>query len=353
MNIKYLQELLSKIDEIKIIGKNAKLEGSIFNVAALVRDGLQLHLIILEHDEDFQEQWEQKEQAKEMEISEISEIPPVLETNRMLMKGSNRVNAFHPFMAVENVFVGNNEFEVSGAENRQLNMQDGESIIFLSELLRNGWNPEGVDYQNIDMLFLTNIELRGNYEKIPEFENKPSLHFTMGRDTTSCTVEKPVILTVNGKYSEKLWFNDKETGEEHWVRINRVYLSDVWADVEKIYSNPVILNQMTKEQISAAKKSFEEDFIKICPKGMCFPIVEYECDDDISLEFYTVKYLDAASVSTNGSIGFIVNPHDETGILGAKLKSAVIQEPMNQDKDIIEAELFMYHKTTVLDDIII
>lgn len=32
MNIKYLQKLLSRINEIKIIGKNAEIDGIVFNV---------------------------------------------------------------------------------------------------------------------------------------------------------------------------------------------------------------------------------------------------------------------------------------------------------------------------------
>ena len=345
MNIKYLQELLSRIDEIKIIGKNAEIEGVVCNVAALVRYGLQLRLIILEYDEHFQEQIE------ELEISELCEVPPAPETNRMMLK-RDRISAFQPFRAIKSISVGDSEFEVSGSESRRLNIQDGESILFLSELLRNGWNPEGIDYQNIGMIFLTSIELIGDFTGIPEFENNAKLHFTMRDDTASYLVEKPVILTVNGEYPEKLWFKNEEAGEEHWTQINRVYLLDMWADMEKTFSDPKILEQMTKEQISEAKKRFEEDFIKICPKGMYYPIVEYECEDCISLEFHNKKYLESKPVRTNGSIGFIMRPDKNTGILGMKLRAAVIQEPVDADTGIIEAELFKYHKTTVLDDII-
>ena len=346
MNIKYLKELLSRIDEIKIIGKNAEIGGVVCNVAAIVRYGLELRLIILEYDEHFQEQIE------EMEMSELCEVPPAPETNRMKLKGRDRISAFQPFRAIKSISVNDNEFEVSGSENRRLNIQDGESILFLSELLRKGWNPEGIDYQNIDMMFLTSIELIGDFTKIPEFENNPELHFAMRNDTVSYLIEKPVILAVNGEYPEKLRFKNEETGEEHWAQINRVYLLDMWADMEKTFSDPKILERMTKEQISEAKKRFEEDFIKICPGGMYYPIVEYECEDSISLEFHTKKYLESKPVRTNGSIGFIMRPDKKTGILGMKLRAAVIQEPMGADTDTIEAELFQYHKTTVPDDII-
>ncbi|MGB4439239.1 MAG: hypothetical protein WBJ13_08470 [Sedimentibacter sp.] len=52
------------------------------------------------------------------------------------------------------------------------------------------------------------------------------MHFVMGNDCVSYLVEKPVTLTVNGEYPEKIWFKNEETGEEHWVQINSVYLND-------------------------------------------------------------------------------------------------------------------------------
>lgn len=345
MNIRNLQKLLSRIDEIKIIGKAAEIDGVVCNVAGVVRYGQQLHLIILEYDEQF------RQQIEEMEISELCEISQVPETNRIMFK--RRKNTAQPFRLIKSVFIGDVEFEVSGSENRRLSVQDGESVLFLSELLRNGWIPEGVDYQNIDNLFLTSIEFVGEFAKIPDFENKPLLHFVMSNDSVSYLVEQPVTLIVKGEYPEKLWFKNKETGEEHWVQINRVYLNDMWDEMERIFSGPNLLKQITKEQIAKAKKDFEERLLEICPKGMCYPIVEYECEECISLQFHTKKFLDSMPDHKNGSVGFIVRADKSTGILGMKLKAGIIQEPVATNTVIIEAELFQYDKTTTPDDIIL
>lgn len=86
---------------------------------------------------------------------------------------------------------------------------------------------------------------------------------------------------------------------------------------------------------------------------MYYPIVEYECEDYISLEFHTKKHLESKPVHTNSSIGFRVGTDKPTGVLGMKLRAAIIQDPVAADMDIIEAELFKYHKTTIPDDIII
>ena len=64
MNIKYIQKLLSRIDEIKIIGKTAVIDGVVCNVAGIVRYGQKLCLIILEYDEVY------SQKVEEMELSE-------------------------------------------------------------------------------------------------------------------------------------------------------------------------------------------------------------------------------------------------------------------------------------------
>ncbi|MDD4677984.1 MAG: hypothetical protein PHN25_02140 [Tissierellia bacterium] len=347
MNIEYIQKLLSRINEIRIINKTIELDGVVCNIAGLVRYGQKLRLIILEYDEVY------SQKVEEMELSEPGEIRQQ-ETNRSMLRGRGRIEAAQPFRPIKSVFIDEMEFEINVTENRLLNFKDGESVLFLSELLRNGWNPEGVDYQSIDMLFFTSIEFAGDFDEIPEFDENVKLHFIMNKDSSSYLVEKPVTLTVNGEYPEKLWFKNKEDSQEHWVQINRVYLMDIWADMEKSFSNPKILDHMTKEEIEEAKRNIEKSFIDVCPKDMYYPVIEYESEQDISFEFHTKEFLDSKPVHHgNGSIGFIIRPDKPTGILGRKLKAAIIQEPVLGNTDIIEAELFQYYKTVTPKDIIL
>lgn len=344
MNIKYIQKLLFRVDEIKTISKTAEINGVVCNVAGLIRNGQQLRLVIVEYDEQYRDQIEERET---FEICEDRQAP---ETNRIMMKSREKVS--QPFSYVKSVIIGDTEYEVKGSEGRRLSIQDGESVLFLSELLRNRWNPEGVDNQHVDMLFVTTIDLAGDYDKIPELEAECSLRFVMGKNSVSYLVEQPVTLIIDGKYSDKLWFKNKD-GEVRWTQINRVYLSDMWVEMEKAFSHPKLLEQMTNEEIDERKKEFEENFSKICPKGMCFPIIEYECEDNISLEFYTKKFLESMPVQKNGGMGFIVGADKPTGVLGMKLKVAIIQEPVPMDTKSIKAEIFQYYKTITPKYIII
>ena len=301
MNIKYIQELLSRMDEIKIIGKTVEIDGVVCNIAGIVRYGQKLRLIILEYDEVY------RQKIEEMELSEPCEFRQK-EANRSILKGRGRIETSNPFRTIKSICIDEIEFEINVTESRFLNYKDGESVLFLSELLRNGWNPEGIDYQSIDMLFLTSIEFAGCFDEIPEFDENFKLHFTMNKDSSSYLIEQPVTLIVNGQYPDKLWFKNEEDSEEHWTQINKVYLMDMWGEMEKSFSNPKLLENMTMEQIDEAKRNIEKNITEVCLKGMYYPVIEYESEEDISLEFHTKKFLDSKPVHHgNGSIGFILD----------------------------------------------
>jgi hypothetical protein len=305
-----------------------------------------MRLLVLQYDKAFQQH------VEEAEAEDLCDNLDVPESKRMMLRGKRQIDAANPFRAVSKVFIGEREFQINSSEHRRLSTQDWKSIFILSEFLRHGWQPDGIDVQSIDMLFLTSLELDGDYTDIPAFGENPALRFTMRPDNVSYLVEQPITLTVGGDYHDKLWFRDSITGEEHWAQINRVYLSDMWADMAKTFANPKIQEQMTSEQIAQAKSHLEEKLIEICPKGMCFPIIEYECEEDILLRFYSKAYLDAMSIHRSSGIGFIVSSDQPTGILGVKLKADIIQEPVPANTVSIEAELFQYIHTATGGDIV-
>jgi hypothetical protein len=138
---------------------------------------------------------------------------------------------------------------------------------------------------------------------------------------------------------------------------------DMWVEMGKVFDNPKIKEQMTPEQLAQAKSNLDEQLLTICPRGMYFPVIEYECEEGISLSFYLKAYLDAipvkrssnssSNINSCSSIGFILKPDQETGSLGLKLKAAVIQQPVPGDTISIEAELFQYFHTTTGSDIVL
>lgn len=161
-------------------------------------------------------------------------------------------------------------------------------------------------------------------------------------------------LNVNksSEYPDKLYFRDKISGEQHWVRINRVTLCDMWAEMAKTFANPR-LKEQSSEEVDRSKGEFEELFSEMCPKGMCYPVIEYECEEDIFLQFYSKRWLDAEPIHKNSVLGFSLKTDEPIGKLGLKLKGDIIQEPMPANTVSIEAELFHYIQIGKEDDIVI
>lgn len=355
MNIKSLQQLLSRIDEITIIGKVAEVDGVLCHVMGVARYGMEMRLLVLQYDETYEQR------ARERDAQDLCDNMNMPQSNRILQSSRGKIDFHDPLRAVRKIFIGESEFEVHGSEHRKLGFQDCEAILILSEFLRHGWLPEGIDSQNIDMLYLSSLELHGDYSTIPAFGEKPKLHFTMGNDSVTYLVEQPITLTVGDEYPNKLRFQAGNSSEGHWAQINRVYLLDMWAEMGKVFDDPKINDQMTPEQLAQAKSKLDEQLLTICPRGMYLPVVEYECEEGISLSFYLKAYLDAIPVkrsnrSSNNScssIGFILKPDQQTGSLGLKLKAAVIQQPVPGDTVSIEAELFQYFHTTTGNDIVL
>lgn len=110
---------------------------------------------------------------------------------------------------------------------------------------------------------------------------------------------------------------------------------------------------MTAEEITRTRLDFEGKISRICPRGMYFPVVEYECEENISLQFFSKSYLDAKPSHSGVNMGFLVKPDQPAGILGLKLKAALIQEPVPPDTKTIEAELFQYIFTVTGKDVIL
>lgn len=349
MNIGYLSRILSHIEEVRVIGKSKMVDGVVCNVMGMVRDGTELRLLILLYDEEFQ----QKVEEREAELFDTPDVPDenVPETNRMILRSDRTIEPKNPFQSVLKVSIDGMEFFVHVSEHHRLNTQDWEHLLVITRFLNNGWRPDEIDH-DIDMLFLTVLKLEGAYNSIPDISNKPELHFVTGPGISAHQVEKPVTLVVGGKYPDKLKFRDKATGEEHWAQINRVYLLDVWKEMERIFTNPELKKHMTPEQINQTRLEQEKKLLEICPGGMCFPVVEYECEDDISLQFYSKSYLDGKPAPKNSKMSFIMKPDKSAGILGLKLKNAIIQEAVPADTEKVEAELFQYMRMTDGGDII-
>lgn len=85
------------------------------------------------------------------------------------------------------------------------------------------------------------------------------------------------------------------TGEaESSVYIHGIRFHDVWKEAETRFEDKRYLEHFSKEQIAQMKQEFMELLPQICPKGCVLPMIEYECDRDYQMQFYTTEYLKRA-----------------------------------------------------------
>lgn len=127
---------------------------------------------------------------------------------------------------------------------------------------------------------------------------------------------------------------------------------DIWEKQEKKFSDSAyrekMLQHVSEEELERMKQHFFEVLEEHCPKGKCYMTIEYECSEDVSLNFYDREYLDTLPKPNKGSASALlmsVKPEKETGEHGYKLRGGVIQKPLDRNVKKMDAELFSYVET--------
>jgi hypothetical protein len=347
MNLRGLQQQISQVKEIAIIGRNAEISGAVCHVMGLVlSDCNKLQMLVLQYDEAY------RSKLEESEIADLSISPVERLSNRMQLCRDRNPGPAAQLSSIEKVRIGGLELTSHESSSGMCRTDDWDKLVLFSHFLINGWNPGGIDTQELNALFFTALSFDGTYESIPAFDAEAQIHFNMRQNSGCHLVGLPVTLSVGSEYAEKLYFFDKVSGKQHWAQINKVTLCDIWAEVLKAFDNPQMTEHFSPEHLNRQKAEFEKHLAEICPKGMCYMMIEYECEEEVTLQFYSKRWLDAKTNCSSSLIGFIMKPDEPTGKLGMKLKSAVIQDPLTPDTTSIEAELFQYIQGFRPEDII-
>lgn len=349
MNLGALKEQLFSIGEIKPIGKTIVTEDGFFHVMGLVmEEDKSVRLYILEYSELLRDLREQAE------IEEITDAESFI-TNRIEQRQSHCFDDQNFFAShIEKITIGEQGFTSYQSSGMVCRLEDFRTMATFTRFMLAGWNTEAIEGRSFEGMHLTMLELDGEYESLSHMDVTQPIVLSMRAEHRRYLIEQPISLPIGDAYPEKYTWLDPETGESQWIQINRVYLCDMWAEMAKIYDNPKLKEAFTEKELQKQKKRFEKDMQGLCPRGSYFPVVEYECDEERSFEFYSKAWLDAEPYhSGNGSIGFILKSDQPTGKLGLKLKCALIQEPFSADTKEIAAELFSYYQPFQREDIIL
>lgn len=270
-------------------------------------------------------------------------------TNRDFMKRHSEVDSQNSLHHVRKVIIDDQAFEVSGHESQRITITDLENILELYEFMRSGWSGEAFKHDQMDGLFIHQMTLRVDSNKelktLKSMSGKPNLHIRFERHPYAIQYDEelPITLNIGSDYPERIWFENKKAHERQWAQIHRVYLMDVYETLEKNL-NDAKASMLTPQQKAQMKSETEKAFEKLCPRGMLLPVIEYECEEDISLQFYHVDYLEASPGSGGSAVGFIGRPDQETGNWGYRLKMCVVQHAVPADTEAIDVELFSFSR---------
>lgn len=332
MNFKHFNRLYKNAvyDEIKVIGKEIEKEGNVYHIAGMTLKNRKASVYILELS------------GEPLEVETYRERTP-----RESLKSSME-SRMSFFMHIREFRCGNKIYETAGATSGSLNHGDWcENYMLFYKMYEAGWEIEkssvfyDIPWENLSV---TNIELREEYENLPDW--KGSMEILVDSVPDNYAIEKPVVLEC-GKQME-IDFSLKD-GTAATCYINKIETIDVWAEQEKKFADSVyrerMLQHMSKAEFEQMKKQFFEVLEEHCPRGKHQLIVEYECNPDVALTFYDREYLDTIPEPRAGSASSVImmiRPDKETGEHGLKLRGCAIRKPLDAGEKHVEAEVFSY-----------
>lgn len=321
-------------DEIQVIGKDLKLEGKSYHIAGLLRKDKQAELLVLGLCEDLEERTYQKESSRREQM------------RHSMLEERNHSHFLH----IRSFRCGGVTYEVGGATSGYCGHGDyGEVYILFEKLLQAGWCvPETSPFYEAQWEFLeiTRVELREEMECLPQW--KGQLEIEKDSIPQSSLLEIPVELAIGENSEQEIAFTLQD-GREAICYINHIYLSDVWEEEEARFADPAyrerMLQYVSVEQLEQMKEQLFGALADICPQGKCFPVIEYECTQEVSLQFFGKLYLEGAEKPKQGSATSLLmraKPRTEVGSHGLKMRTCIIQSPMKKAVKQINAELFSY-----------
>ena len=129
-------------------------------------------------------------------------------------------------------------------------------------------------------------------------------------------------------------------GREHHFWIEQVQLYDLWSDQEERIRDWKESGKCSEEELRQLKWSWERTAAKLCPKGKRLPLIVYESEEDIQLDFYDRPYLNSLVPTRNRDTELgMSGDKEEKGPHGIRPRYAPLQTPVDPDAQKVEVEL--------------
>lgn len=135
------------------------------------------------------------------------------------------------------------------------------------------------------------------------------------------------------------------TGEaEAAVYIHGITFYDIWEESKTRFEDERYKERFSAEQIEQMKKTYMESLPKMCPKGCVLPVIEYECDKDYQMQFYTTEYLKREPEHSSSAVFMMMRPEKKIGPMGYRNQACLLEAVEKGFEGDIAVELFACYK---------
>ncbi len=331
MKLNQLLKQYNKVKDIKIIGKEFTAEDKLCEIMGITLSGKELFLLLIEYDQKKMD----LEHERELELYYDKPI-----TNR-IAEHQHLYQNYHAFshnlkeVVIDDVVYKCEESNVSRAA-----LSKHESMMILNQYFAQGWKPQDIGKIDTDKSFLCAIRLSGKFNKMPQTKDNPTITFNFQHNIIPHITEIPISLEIGKEYDEKIYFTDKNTGEEQWIYINSVYTYDLLVETMKNFTDPRYKDSFSDKEFSKLKSDTQKQISQMCPPDKRLLCVEYESYLDRQVDFKSAEWLNREAIRSNSCTIFGVKTDTQRGKLGSMLRAAIIDEPVDPDTKFFAAEIF-------------
>ena len=332
MNTKNLRELFPMIKEAKVINRSYG-DGEDYTVLAM----------LAKKDDTFH-LWEITAMT-DQELEYKNRIYKSPKTNREELK-KNLEEKSRGW--IENITIGDCCFEVTSASGTCLGEQwNVEEQLMYLYMLEQGVKLGELEQVSLDRLKINHYELaerEGQNLEENAVQNMENADVTVSLSTyhISVLIQKRFRLK-SGEYAKPKVVS--LTGEaESKVYIHGISLYDVWEDAEKRFEDERYKERFTEDQISQVKQEYFDMLPQLCPKGCVLPLIEYECDKDYQMQFYTTDYLKRVPKHESTASFWMMRSDKKTGPMGYRHRICHLEAVEKGFEGELAVELFACYK---------
>lgn len=341
--LSYWAQELQKIKAFQVLSRSCVLEGQPIGLLGFadVNEGVNLYLLTYApHDRE----------PVYMDFDKV-------QTHREEMRNQYKPKA-HDYLFARQVYFGSHAVPVKSSQGNALGTGQMGSDWILSEALRQGWDYKLFEDYNLMDLCLTTMTLDLKFEELEGLLSKEPIRLERDETLKTYLIEASFDLPVGGKLKEPVTLNLSDYTEhlEEVIVLNGIELRDMWKDFEAIYEVHRTRGTFTEAELNAFILENERNFEKYCPRGMCFPVVSYEAQPEISIQCYAAAYLETevrrVYESGASSMGILLKTDGELGKRGLPLKNDVIQYALSPQTQQLKFDVFYVHKRVPLTDVV-